>query len=111
MNSSKTKYMQFNIPGGCTNLKTREGQELERVDDFQYLGSWVATSEKDLKVRKAKAWDACNKMKSIWKSNLPRQMKINLFKATVESILLYGSECWTLSKNSEQRTQECSGPS
>ena len=34
-------------------------------------------------------------------------MKINLFKATVESILLYGAECWTLSQNLERGLDGC----
>lgn len=107
MNSSKTKFMQYNLSDQQSGIKTSEGQYLERVEDFQYLGSWIATSNRDFNVRKAKAWDACNKMKNIWKSNLPRQLKSDLFKATVESILLYGAECWTLSKNLEQRLDGC----
>ena len=35
------------------------------------------------------------KLDNVWKSNLPRETKINFFRATDESILLYGSETWT----------------
>jgi len=31
-------------------------------------------------------------------SNLPLRLKINFFRATVESILLYGAETWTMTK-------------
>ena len=41
-------------------------------------------------------------MRKIWKSTLPRQTKIRLFTATVESILLYGCETWTLTKGDEK---------
>ena len=34
----------------------------------------------------------------IWKSQLPRAIKVRLFLATVESILLYGAETWTMTK-------------
>ena len=34
----------------------------------------------------------------IWKSTLPEDMKRNFFRATVESVLLYGSTTWTLTK-------------
>ncbi|KAJ8257596.1 hypothetical protein GJAV_G00187470 [Gymnothorax javanicus] len=54
--------------------------------------------EQHLKVRKALTWRALNSMNSLWKSNLPRHIRISFFSATVESILLYGSECWTLTQ-------------
>ena len=69
---------------------------LKEVEDFKYLGSWVNSTEKDLKVRKALAWRALNGMTCVWTSNLPRQIKLSFFNATVESVLLYGSECWSL---------------
>ena len=37
-------------------------------------------------------------MKKVWKSDLRKDLKIRLFQATVESILLYGSETWTMTK-------------
>ena len=37
-----------------------------------------------------------------------RRLKVNFFKAAVESILLYGSECWTLiTKEEEHRLDSC----
>ena len=73
------------------------------MDDFQYLGSHIASTEKDVHVRLTKAWAALNKMNIIWKSNLSHNLKIQFFKATVESILLYGSGTWTLTKSLETR--------
>jgi len=58
----------------------------------------VDNSAKDIKVRKAQVWTATLKLDNIWKSNLPRRLKINFFRATVESILLYGSKTWTMTK-------------
>ena len=49
-------------------------------------------------VRKAKAWAACHQLKNIWKSDMRRELKVRLFQATVESVLLYGSETWTVTK-------------
>ena len=56
-----------------------------------------------MKTRKAQAWAAIRKLDNIWKSDLPRKLKINLFRSTVESILLYGAETWAMTKtmNSE----------
>ena len=61
----------------------------------------------DFKQRKAQAWNACNKLEKVWKSNLDRKIKIKIFKACVESILLYGSETWTITKNMEARIDGC----
>ena len=62
---------------------------LKEVKDFKDLGSWVNSTEQDLKVRKALAWRALNGMTSVWNSNLPRQIKLSFFYATVGSVLLY----------------------
>lgn len=106
INAKKTQYMSFNQQKD-TALKTRNGSTLEEVKDFKYLGSWVASSEKDLKTRKALAWQASNKMGTIWKSALPRKIKINLFLATIEPILIYGAETWTLTKNLAVKLDGC----
>ena len=39
--------------------------QLEKVTDFVYHGAWIATTERDLRVRKAKAWAACHKLKKM----------------------------------------------
>ena len=52
----------------------------------------MVSSEKDFEIRKAMAWLACNKLKLIWSSNLSIFLRIRLFRATVESVLLYNSE-------------------
>lgn len=107
INESKTKYMAINIPREDGELTASSGQTLEKVDDFVYLGAWIATTEHDFLVRKAKAWAACHKMKKIWKSNLRKDLKIRLFQATVESILLYGTETWTMTKTLVKRIDGC----
>ena len=40
-------------------------------------------------------------MNSIWKSRLPDNMIRKFFRATVESVLIYGSVIWTLTKSLE----------
>ena len=82
-NADKTKYMTYNLEESY--LKSLSGDDIEHVDDFPYLGSWVDTSEKDLNTRIAKAWSTMSKMEVIWKSNLEKKLKINFFRATVET--------------------------
>ena len=78
-----------------TKLTSSSGNTIENVDDFTYLGSWIASSEYDFTIRKTKAWASCHQMKKIWKSNFSKELKIRLFTVIVESIILYGSVTWT----------------
>ena len=89
------------------NLKTLNGFILKCVEDYKYLGSFVRNSEKDIKIRKALAWSACNKMDKIWKSKLDSELKVNIFRVIIEPILLYGSETWTLSAKQKKRLDGC----
>jgi hypothetical protein len=60
MNTSKTKYMSFNLQKSV-NIKT--------TALIKYLGAWMQSSEKDIKTLKAAAWRAWNKMPvTKWKS-------------------------------------------
>jgi hypothetical protein len=102
LNAKKTKVMPININDKDAIVKTLDGTQLEVVDDFKYLGSWLASTERDINVRRAQAWKALHNMRRIWMSSLSSQMKRRLFVATVESVLLYGSEAWTLTAQQER---------
>ena len=86
-------------------MKTFNDKVLKCVDDYKYLGSYIRNSERDFTIRKGLAWSACNKMDKIWKSNLDRNLKINIFRVTMEPVLLYGSE--TLSTKQQCRLNGC----
>ena len=101
INEKKTEFISINQ--NAPEIKSANGKHLKKVDDFKYLGSWISSSEKDMATRIGMAWTAANKMEVIWKSRLNRSLKIQFFKSTVESVLLYGSECWTLTKSMENR--------
>ena len=107
LNAKKTEVITYNIQGEHPPLTTTGGIALKEVKDFKYLGAWVNSTEQDLKVRKALAWKALNGMASVWNSNLPRQIKLSFFYATVESVLLYGSECWTLKPTLQKSLDGC----
>lgn len=44
---------------------------------YMYIGSWISTTDKDVKVRRACAWNAVRKLDVIWKSNLPGELKVH----------------------------------
>ena len=104
-NADKTKYQSFNQESGI--MKTKDGEVIKEVTNFKYLGAWTESSSKDLKVRKALAWSACHNLSKIWKSNLAQKIKVRLFIATVESVLLYGSETWTMTKALTKEIDGC----
>ena len=83
------------------------GQKVELVNDFLYLGAKIRNSEEDIATRKKKAWTTCHSIKAVWKSDLRKDLKIRLFTATVESVLLYGSETWTMTKRLTKIVDGC----
>ena len=85
INSKKTEYASFNNPQG--NLVNTSGASLSQVTDFQYLGSWVESTKKDVEVRIAKSWAAFSKLNNARQSDhLSKDLKINFFRAAVESV-------------------------
>ena len=102
LNASKTEVLT-----SCINdpyeIKSLSGETLKHVKNFKYLGAHVPSSAYDHNIRKGLAWTAVNKLERIWKSNLSKSLKIKFFRACVESILLYNSETWTLTKALEIR--------
>ena len=106
LNSRKTEFMTYNVPEH-DSLRTRSGNALKEVEDFKYLGSWVNSTETDVKIRRAIAWKALNKMSAVWKSHLSRGIKLGFFIATVETILLYGCEAWTVTPMLEKSLNGC----
>ena len=105
VNAKKTEILRLN----CWDQSpiTLEGQVLRDVDNFIYLGSTLnktGGSHEDIGARIGKAWGSFTKMRSIWSSRVYRlKTKLRLFSSIVKSTLLYGCECWTLTKADEKR--------
>ena len=98
-------HTKWNI---CAIIKQRDtstldGTPLKLVDKFTYLGSSVASTEKNIDTRLTKAWTAINRLSIIWKSDLTDKMKRSFFQVAVASILLYGCTTWTLTKRLEKK--------
>ena len=56
-----------------------------------------------MNIRIGQAWSALNKVMKVWRSNLKNHLKVGFFRATVESVLLYGAECWTMTGKMRNR--------
>ena len=100
VNAHKMEYMCYNQTG---DISTLDGTPLKLVNKFTYLGSSVASTEKDIDTRLTKAWTAINRLSIIWKSDLTDKMKRSFFQAVVVSISLYGCTTWTLTKRLEKK--------
>eukprot|EP00794_Sanderia_malayensis_P008574 gene8574-biopygen6861 len=84
-----------------------DGNELEEVHQFKYLGAVMneeATSSTEIKTRLAMVTSQMVKLNHIWKSReVGDKTKIQLMRALVTTVALYGCEAWTLSKQLEKK--------
>ena len=88
-------------------LAKLNGTILAVKEDFKYLGSYISSTEKDIRVGKAHARRALHDLKNMWHSAMSDDLKRAIFMASVESILLYGSEAWALTAVQEARLDGC----
>lgn len=96
-NITKTKYMSNN-PESTLEI---EGVEIEKVEEYTYLGRIVSfnnNSEKELRVRKAKAWKSYWALRGVFKGKLSVKSKIKILESCVMPVLTYGAQTWALTK-------------
>src|SRR6218665_464230 len=79
-NTKKTKVMKINrVEGEKKNLKiTIDGEEIEQVTEFCYLGSLISSNAKchtEIKKRTAMGKEAFTKRKELLKGGLNRDIK------------------------------------
>ena len=108
ISGDKTKVLSIGEPPGDQPAITLKGQALEEVDSFSYLGSEVeqtSRAEKDVKIRIEKAATVYQmwRRKVFRSRNLSRRTKVQVFRAMVMSVLLYGAETWTVTQQDIRR--------
>jgi hypothetical protein len=107
IHEGKTKIMKVNAPD--STAISLNGEEIEEVDAFTYLGSVIdiqGGADADVKARIGKARVAFVQLKNIWSSKeISIKTKIRLFNSNVKSVLLYGSETWRLIKGNIAKAQ------
>ena len=62
VNAQKTEYMCYNHTG---DISTLDGTSLKLVDKFNYIGSSVSSTKKDIDTRLTKAWTAIDRFSII----------------------------------------------
>ena len=91
ISAEKTKLMTHNTSGINTEIKVN-GQKLETVTSFKYLGSVITDegSNPELLCRIAQAIAALTRLKPIWiDKSISLSSKIRLMCSFVTSIFLY----------------------
>uniref|UniRef100_A0AAV2JEM2 Ig-like domain-containing protein n=1 Tax=Knipowitschia caucasica TaxID=637954 RepID=A0AAV2JEM2_KNICA len=96
INRGKSKVFKINASNNTPI--TVQGEALEEVDSFTYLGSILdkyGGTDEDVRTRIGKAQTAFQQLKNIWgSSTISITTKIRLFNTIVKPILLYGAETW-----------------
>ncbi|VDP20717.1 unnamed protein product [Schistosoma margrebowiei] len=103
----KRKILRNNT--ACTNPITIDGEDLEDVKTFTYLGSIIdehGGSDADVKVPIGKVRAAYLQLRNVWNSKqLSTNTKVRIFNTNVKTVLLYGAETWRTTKAIIQKIQ------
>ena len=103
----KTKLMTSNTSGINTEIKVN-GQKLETITGFKYLGSVITDegSKPQILSRIAQATAALTRLKAVWNErSISLSSKMQLMRSLVTSIFLYACESWTLTAELQRRIQ------
>ena len=107
MNVKKTKVMVMSRTPVEDGKIVIDGEALEEVTSFKYLGQNITTDGKtddEIKTRIAVARLRFSELSNILTSQSTQLgTRIRLLKCYVHSVLLYGSETWTITKTSERK--------
>ena len=98
ISAEKTKMMTNSTNGINTDIKVN-GQKLEIVTSFNYLGSVVTDegSKPEILSRIAQTTAALTRLKPVWNDrSISLSSKIRLMRSLVTSIFLCACESWTL---------------
>ena len=99
VNTNKTKIMIFSGGRMPKNQKFYfKGKEIEIVNEYKYLGIFLARSGSFLKAKNHIVEQANNALFSLQRKirflNLPIDLQFDLFNKMIKPILLYGCELW-----------------
>ena len=108
INVKKTKVMCIARKTGGKVRIIIDGQNVEQVSQFQYLGSLISEDgycEKDIRARIGMGKGAFLAKKILLTSNISMELKKRIVKSTVWSVMLYGTETWMLTQAEKKRIE------
>ena len=104
LNVKKTKIMDTDKCKNQAVIKI-DGEEIERVNNFEYLGARIEATGKstpEIRRRLAMAGSKLKKMEKIWKGQCI-DTKLRILKSTVFPTATYGCEAWTLNSTDNKK--------
>lgn len=105
INVGKTKVMKIGKEEERMNVVI-EGQTLEQVKNFKYLGGMIYTNgscTQEIRCRISMGKTAFLKVKDLLTSKrIPLKLRKRFAKCYIWSVVLYGSETWTVRKKEEK---------
>uniref|UniRef100_A0A0A9ZCW4 Uncharacterized transposon-derived protein F52C9.6 n=1 Tax=Lygus hesperus TaxID=30085 RepID=A0A0A9ZCW4_LYGHE len=108
INKRKTKILVASRKGTQADCMLG-GEKIENVDAFTFLGSKITSDGKsytEIWSRINQAKTAFNKKHALLTSNsMTIQLRKRLIKTFVWSVLLYGSETWTIGERGQKRIE------
>ena len=99
INIKKTKVMRVSKQGGGNLHIVLDEERIKQVTQYCYLGSLITDNgscSKEIRARTAMAKTAFNRRKEFLTRGISRKVKKMIIKTVVWSVLLYGSETWSL---------------
>lgn len=100
INVAKTKFMVFSRQPYLNASLQINGQNVERVSSFKYLGCYITEQldpEKEVRCRIELARTTFQRMRSLFcNDSLNLKLRQRMIKCYIWSVLLYGAEVWTL---------------
>ena len=92
--------------GKNTTIQKNEGFHLERATDLKYLGALMESSEKDVKGRKAAAWQSCDKLSKSG-SHLCQKRLNYAYLLLLRNQYFCGWEAWTITSRLSKDLNGC----
>jgi hypothetical protein len=106
VNVKNTKVMVVSKTEGLRVKIKVDGDEVEQVTKFKYLGSILSEDGRcfeDVKVRIAMAKEAFNKRRELMTKSFSKPLKKRMVKTLVWPVAMYACETWTMRKIERDR--------
>ena len=109
INRKKTVYLRFNVDGNLdgNSDSNLQGQNLERVNTFKYLGATLAGHgdlDAEMTHRIQSGWQNWKRVSGILcDRRISLRVKGKVYKTVVRPAMMYGAETWAVKKAQEKK--------
>jgi len=109
VNTKKTEVMVSSRNRTRIKITDRNGEELNQVDKFKYLGTTLSEeggSEMAVRARITAAWNKWRQCSGVlYDRKMPRKLKVKIYNTVIRPVLTYGAETWVMRKKEERLIQ------